>query len=92
MGTALALAGHGYLAILPCQLRLLDTRHPARSGHLGAHHAPLMGGAAQDLPGRGRIGVRVREGNVPVREQKCLERRGIARGIRHAASGEPVVI
>ena len=80
MRIALAREGHAHLAVLLRQPRRLDAGDPARSGHFGADHAPLAGRAAQDLPGRGRIGVRAGEGDVTVGEQTGLERRGIAQG------------
>jgi hypothetical protein len=84
---ALALEGHAHVPILPRQPRRLDARDPGRPRHFGAHHAPIVRRGAEDLPGRGRIGVRVEEGNVPVGEETGLERRGIARGISRAAGG-----
>jgi hypothetical protein len=89
---ALALEGHGHLAVLPRQPRLLDARDPGGPGHFGAHDAPLVGRAAQDLPGRGRIGVRAGEDNVTTGEETGLERGGIAHGACGGAGCLPLVI
>jgi hypothetical protein len=70
----------------------LDARNPARPGHLGAHHAPLVGRAAQDLPGPGRIRVCAGDGDVPIREQMGLECRRMPHGACRAESGLPVII
>ena len=92
MGIALALEGHAHLAVASCQPRLLDAGDPAGAGHLCAHHAPLVGCATQDLPGRGRIGICVGEGDVAVGEQTSFKRRGMVGCGCHAESGLPVII